>query len=279
VKERSAPRVQFVCGSAEAEDHVSGKVVTQPTNELGRLSRSLPMFFAEELHLRTNARCSFLLPWMKQGGFVLSARPWTPAFLPADHVRPDLMVFMHVDARATPWLLRMRIENLQRPATPVEFERAFTTDTAAEDVRALLSDLTSRLTILLALRREDADPTMLELPDRLLPAYLAGLEEALALGLAARQPGEASFLRQERSIIDHLFDVALYGNDLLRPRMLLVNALEHQSRRRADIVREYLPKLELLHERHALPAGRWRELVQRAVCTLTNEFRDTTKGS
>src|SRR5688572_19507880 len=68
-KTAASPRVHFVCGSGEAADS-GGKVVSQPTNELGRLSRALPMFLAEEIHLRSNARTAFLLPWMKQGGFI-----------------------------------------------------------------------------------------------------------------------------------------------------------------------------------------------------------------
>ena len=64
------------------------------------------MFLAEEMFLRTSARTAFLLPWMKQGGFILSARPWTTAFLPPDHTPPDLFVFLHVDARESPWLLQ-----------------------------------------------------------------------------------------------------------------------------------------------------------------------------
>ena len=85
------------------------------------------------------------------------------------------------------------------------------------------------------------------------------------MGLAARMPGGESFLHQERAIFDHLFDVALQGAQLLRPRMLLVNALENQARRRPDIVREYLEKLALLQERHALPPGVGSELVAKGV--------------
>jgi tetratricopeptide (TPR) repeat protein len=272
-KAKSAPRVQFVCGSGEAEDDAGGKVVSQPTNELGRLSRALPMFLTEELYLRTNARTSFLLPWMKQGGFVLSARPWTTAFLPPDHVPPDLIVFLHVDARATPWLLKVTIENTQRHATPVVFERAFSIDKTGEDVMALLNDLISRLTILLALRREDADPGLTTPPETLLPGYLAAIEQGLAVGLAARQSGGESFLHQERAIFDHLFDVALHGHALLRPRMLLVNALENQARRRKDIVVEYLDKLTLLQDKHALPAGAGTDLVAQAVEAVAHKAR------
>jgi len=267
-KGASAPRIHFICGSGEAHEDVGDKVVSQPTNDLGRLARALPMFLAEELHLRTSARTTFLLPWMKQGGFILSARPWTRAFLPPDHTPPDLFVFLHVDARESPWLLRVSIENAQRNASPVVFEQAFTLETAGRDLLALFNELLPRLTILLALRREDMDATLAMPPPELLHRYMAGLEQALAVGLAARQQGGADFLHQERSIFDHLFDVALEGAELLRPRMLLVNALENQARRRPDIVREYLEKLALLQQEHALPAGAGSVLVAKGVNTV-----------
>ena len=78
-------------------------------------------------------------------------------------------------------------------------------------------------------------------------------------------PASESFLYQERSIFDHLFDVALQGGELLRPRMLLVNALENETRRRPDIAREYLEKLALLQQRHALPPGAGSDLVAKGV--------------
>jgi tetratricopeptide (TPR) repeat protein len=269
-KAAASPRVHFVCGSGEAADG-GGKVVSQPTNELGRLSRALPMFLAEEMHLRSNARTAFLLPWMKQGGFILSAQPWTQAFLPPDHTPPDLIVFLHIDARVTPWLLHVRIENMQRQATPVVFERAFGLTTAGDDVMGLLNDLSTRLTILLALKREETDEALATPPSGLLPGYLAAIEQALAVGLAARQT-DASFLYQERSIFDHLFDVTLHGPRLLRPRMLLVNALENQARRRKDIAAEYLDKLALLQAQHGLP-GQGGDLVARGVQTLVEKVR------
>jgi len=271
VKAASAPRVHFICGSGEAQEDVGGKVVSQPTNDLGRIARALPMFLAEEVLLRTNARTAFLLPWMKQGGFILSAKPWTRSFLPPDHSPPDLLVFLHVDARESPWLLQVRIENAQRDATPVVFEQAFGLQTAGHDVLTLLYDLIPRLTILLALKREEAGAALATPPAELLPGYLTGIEQALAVGLAARQVSGDSFLHQERAIFDHLFDVALQGGVLLRPRLLLVNALENETRRRPDIAREYLEKLSMLQQRHALPAGAGGELVARGVQTVVDK--------
>jgi hypothetical protein len=272
-KTHAAPLIHFICGSGEARDEIAGKVVSQPTNDLGRIARSLPMFLAEELYLRTNARTAFLLPWMKQGGFILSAKPWTRAFLPPDHSPPDLIVYLHVDARVSPWLLKLTIESAQRVVSPVVFEQAFTLATAGRDVLALLYDLIPRLTALLALRREESNSALGTPPPELLPGYLAAIEQALAIGLAARQTGGESFLHQERSIFDHLFDVALQSDQLLRPRMLLVNALENQTRRRPDIAREYLEKLALLQQRHALAQGVGNELVAKGVVTVSEKAK------
>ena len=114
-------------------------------------------------------------------------------------------------------------------------------------------------------------PALAMPPPELLPGYLAGLEQALAVGLAARQQGGANLLHQERSIFDHLFDVALGGAKLLRPRMLLVNALENQARRRPDMVREYLERLALLQQQHALPESAGSALVEKGVRTVAEK--------
>jgi hypothetical protein len=270
-KAPAAPRIHFICGSGEAADSDAGKVVSQPTNDLGRIARALPMFLAEEVLLRTNARTAFLLPWMSQGGFILSARPWTRSFLPPDHSPPDLIVYLHVDARVAPWLLKVTIENAQQSATPVVFEQVFGLDTAGHDVLTLLYDLITRLTILLALRREGTGGALGTPAAELLPGYLTGIEQALAIGLAARQAGGENFLHQERAIFDHLFDLALSAGELLRPRMLLVNALENQARRRPDIVREYLEKLSMLQQRHVLSQGAGSELVAKGVKTVAEK--------
>jgi tetratricopeptide (TPR) repeat protein len=263
-KAPSAPRIHFFCGSGEAQDHDGEKVIAQPTNDLGRVARALPMFLAEEVGLRTSARTAFLLPWMKQGGFILSARPWTRSFLPPDDSPPDLLVYLHVDARASPWRIVVTLENATAAVATV-FEQQFELASAGHDVLTLLYGLIPRLTELLGLRREESGAALGTPPAQSLPGYLTAIEQALAIALAARHVGNESFLHQERAIFDHLFDVALHGDELLRPRMLLVNALESETRRRPDIVREYLAKLALLQQRHALPPGAGSDLVTKGV--------------
>jgi tetratricopeptide (TPR) repeat protein len=270
-KTPAAPRVHFICGSGEAQEEIGGKIVAQPTNELGRIARAVPMFLAEEVYLRTSARTAFLLPWMQRGGFVLSAKPWTRGFLPSDPAPPEVFVFLHVDARAAAWLLKVTIEPVRSAAAPVTFEQSFTLASAGHDVLTLLYDVIARLTALLALRREESGGGLGTPPTESLPGYLTGIEQALAIGLAARHVGNESFLHQERSIFDHLFDVALHGGDLLRPRMLLVNALENETRRRPDIAREYLEKLALLQQRHVLALGAGSALVAKGARTVAEK--------
>jgi hypothetical protein len=175
-------------------------------------------------------------------------------------------VFTHIDATKSPWSVTVSIE---RPSQPVErtitFEQSFELRTAAHDVLTLLHDVVARLTLLLALAREETPAALATPPAELLPAYLTAIEQALAVGLAARMQTSESFLYQERAIFDHLFDVALHGGELLRPRMLLINALESEARRRPDIAREYLGKLSLLQHRHALTEGPGADLIASAV--------------
>jgi tetratricopeptide (TPR) repeat protein len=156
-KTTSAPHIHVVCASGEGppDPAIDGKVVSQPTNDLGRITRALPMFFAEELYLRTCAKSVFLLPWMKQGGFVLSTHPWTRALLPPDQSPPELLIFTHIDATQSPWIVRVAIEQPRQPEAPtVVFELAFGLASAAQDAVLLLQDLLARVTDLLAVRCE-----------------------------------------------------------------------------------------------------------------------------
>ena len=64
------------------------------------------------------------------------------------------------------------------------FERAFALETAGRDVLTLLDDLIPRLTILLALRREDAGAALAMQPPELLP-LAPGLDPGIEPGARA----------------------------------------------------------------------------------------------
>lgn len=242
-KKESAPRIQVVCASGEGPSHSA--------RELGRFTRALPMFLAEEIHLGTRAKCAFVLPWMKQGGFVLSPRPWTRDSLPADPAPPQLVVFTHIEAMQSPWIAHLTLEQPQRSETPaISIRQRIDPTNVAQGVVALLETLMMRVSVLLAVQRNDAEPALAAPDSGRLSDYLVALEQALAVWLAVRQDVGESFLHPERAMFDHLYAVADNGARLLRPGMLLASALEGRARQRPDLVGEYVDKLPSLLERN-----------------------------
>jgi hypothetical protein len=242
-KAESAPRIVLVCASGECPP--------ASARELGRISRALPMFLAEELYLCTRARCIFVFPWMKRGGFVLSPRPWTRASLPDHPAPPQLIVFTHVDAVRTPWSAQLTLEQPQRPEAPgITIRQNIDPANVAQGVVALLETLMMRVSVLLAVQRLEADPALAAPDSGRLAAYLNALEQALAVWIAVSQEVGDSFLEPDRAIFDQLFDVCEKGARMLRPRMLYLTALASRARLRPDLVGEYLDKLLPLEERY-----------------------------
>ncbi len=243
-KPESAPRIHVVCASAEGPAALA--------KDLGRITRALPMYLAEELYLGTRAKSSFVLPWMKQGGFVLSPQPWTRESLPPDPAPPQLILFTHIEAAQSPWNVRLTLEQPRRPeAAAISIRQSIDPGNVAQGVVALLETVMMRASVLLSLQRQDAEPSLAAPDSGRLSAYLSALEQALAVWLAVREDVGDAFLNPERAVFDQLFEVCENGARLLRPRMLLVTALEQRARRRPDLVNEYLGKLLPLQEKHA----------------------------
>ena len=88
-----------------------------------------------------------------------------------------------------------------------------------------------------------------------------------------RQDVGESFLHPERAMFDHLLIVCENGGRLLRPRMLLVNALEGRARQRPDLVGEYVDKLLPLQERDPPGHHSGARLLASAADTLTGLVR------
>ena len=111
--------------------------------------------------------------------------------------------------------------------------------------------------------------TFESLPDHWMPWYLGALEQALAVGLASLSTSGTSFLQSERAILDGLLRLAVDLPASLRVRMLLLSAMERESRQRPDIVREYRDKLLALQADHPVGDEAAAALVAGAVERLT----------
>jgi hypothetical protein len=264
-KSESSVRVAFICGSGDPGVKDGDPVLKQRSNDLGRFTRAMPMFLAEELKIQTLARSSFVLPWIKGGGFVLSAKPWRYQDLKIDRTKADYVALLHVDARQTSWTMRLELIVATDGAAigmwdqPIDLQRLQSTAAGA------LENVIKAVGVVR--QSPESDELMAPPPERL-AQYLVALEQALAVGAANVEDPGNSILYEERSIFDNLLSLAVDTPACIRTRCLLLNTLEKEARRRPDIAREYREKIQRLQKEHPLKAGPASNLVAAAIATL-----------
>jgi tetratricopeptide (TPR) repeat protein len=265
VKTATSPRVAFLCGSGDPGVKDGDSVAIEPSTDLGRLTRALPMFLAEELQLRTNARGCFVLPWVKGGGFLLSAKPWGFDDLKAAPLHADFLMTLHIDARVTPWQMRLSLLSGADGAKLTDWELPIDIRDPAAPVMASLNNLLRALSTITAMQV----PEDLATPSpQNLAQYLVGIEQALAVSTANIETNSGNLLHAERSIIDNLLLLAVATPASARTRCLLLNTMEKESRRRPDIVREYSDKLRRLQSTHLLRQGATADTVSAGFAML-----------
>lgn len=253
-KPADAVKIAFFCGSAEVPPSThSGKIVSQPSNDVGRFSRGLPMFLAERAHIKTSANTMTLVPWLKRGGFVLAGGPWTADSLASIEHKPDYAVLLHIVANREPWQAKFSIVRLIDQKSVAAWEQAVNPNDAA----ASISDIAKRtIRELESVAEVSVMPTsegLLPPTIAMLPQYVSGLEQALAVSCSALAPDTRPFLYAERSILDFLLDLCLREPDNVIMRLLLLSTVERESRARPDIAKEYRERLERLQHEHSLP--------------------------
>ena len=258
-----APRILFFCGSGDPGVSEHDPVMKQPSNELGRLTRALPLFLAEEVQLRCNAQATFVLPWLNAGGFILSAKPWRFEDVKADQMHPDFVVMMHVDARALPWRIQFSLLNGQDGAKLNAWDEAVNNQ---DPSAAVLASVDKVIRSIGSIVRNQVHEDLPMPPSKNLSHYLVATEQALAVSTASME--QSQLLYGERSIVDNLLYLAVDTPTNVRTRCLLLNTLEKEARRRPDIVREYAEKLRRLQREHPLPPGAASAIVAAAWATL-----------
>jgi tetratricopeptide (TPR) repeat protein len=264
-KSESSPRIAFMCGSGDPGVKDGDPVLRQRSNDLGRFTRAMPMFLAEELQIQTDARSSFALPWIKGGGFVLSANPWRYEDLKMDGTRADYLALVHVDARQTSWTMRLEVLSASDGAPRGTWDKAIELQrpgsTASEFIESVIKAVG-------ATRQPQQSKDLLAPQPERLAQYFVALEQALAVAAANIEDSASSYLYEERSIFDNLLSLALDTPACIRTRCLLLNTLEKEARRRPDIAREYREKIQRLQKEHPLKAGPTANLVAAAIATL-----------
>ena len=264
-KPASAASVTFLGGTAEAPEESSGEPTPEQretADHLGRLTRSLPLFLAEQADLRTSATGRAMLPWAvtpgagaggHPGGFVVAAAQWPDATAvqavqdPAN--RSDYVVTVHIDAEVEPWEASLVFLRTRDGARIGELGAEF----APDELEPALEDLADEVVELLSALGPESEASDYQLPDNF-PAYLGQLEQLLALRCVTVEGGQGQPLNVDRLLLDNAFALEEEAPDNVAVRLLLLETVGAMQRNKPEIAAEYRPRLEQVVQEHSLPA-------------------------
>jgi tetratricopeptide (TPR) repeat protein len=266
-KPANAPRVTFICGTGTPSGPEAAQAHSQRSDALGQVTRVIPLYFAEEVLLRYNAQTRVLIPVVQGGGggFVLAGVAWRPEDLPQGVHDCQAVVMLHADARATPWNLKFSLLGWPTASLLAEWVVPFKLEEPMAAMQAAYERLTHELSALSELRATSMPKPFILASAADTQRYVLSLESALVIATASVATSERAPIWGERGLIDTLLDVAASVPASVRCRLLLLNSIEREARRRPDIVKEYLEMLSLLQQRHPLPAGPAADLISAAM--------------
>jgi len=248
-------RICFLGSTAEiAAD--SDRIVQQMTDTPGRLSRAIPLFFAEQTHFYSDAKVWTLIPWIKaeERGFVLGGVAWqnddAASRARMDNMSSDYVVVSHLRASQEPWKIELRLirtidaaclDSFEIPFAPLEPRDAIHTAT-----RTLINQLKAHAEITPAV-----PPSAYQVPTGPdFQFYLVRLEQLLALRCSGMEGVKGTFLSGERDILDGNLQLCLSQPKNSTVRILFFQTFRSMQRVRPDITGEYREKLERLQCEH-----------------------------
>lgn len=239
---------------AKASDTPRLKLADSP----GRMSRALPLYLSEQLHLRTDAIGRVLQPWLQagSGGFAVSGAAWSDEQAcqqarggekPADYV-----AVLHIDGSSTPATATLRLLRTIDGRLLGTSAHTVTTDHCRAGFEALADDL-------LRLVREHAQvhptppPAFYDATDKqFFGAYQFRLEQALAVSIASTEGLTGGFLSGERDILDGQLQLCLDQPESVSIRLLFAHTLRGMKKVRPDILPEFRVRADLLQQEKPL---------------------------
>ena len=251
-KPAGAPTVTFLGGSAEAPGE-GGQAIAGP---LGQMTRSLPLYLAEQTEMRTAAAGRAMLPWAvgATGGFVVSSARWPDATAVQAVQDPanlsDYVVTVHIDAEVEPWTAMLAFLRSSDGTRIGEIEVEFDSNNPETELPRLADEVVELLSAF--------GPTQ-DLPAYTIPSgelfrnYLQQLEQLLAVRCANMDGIPAQFLANESGILEGDFALCVAEPTSAPARLLLIETLGAFERIRPEIAAEFREKFMTLVQEHPIP--------------------------
>ncbi len=257
-----APHIAFLGSSFEAASMPS-EITAQPSDGPGRMSRALPLFLNETVHLHSDARTTTLVPWITNsgGGFGLFGKAPDLAEM-AQQARqmaagvegthpPDFLIATHLVTRGENWKLQLALVRTIDGKTLASHSYDF----AEADFRRIADRVT---TDLLAALAKDAEvesrtpPAGTQVQDSELDHYLFRLEQTLAVRCGTLDGTAQGFLSNPAEILDGMLHLCLQNPAHLPSRILLWRVLDGLKNREPELVKSMATKVKELQSENPL---------------------------
>lgn len=234
---------KIVDGSERAE--------LQREDELGRLTRAIPLYLAEATHYWTDHAANCYVQVVEGGGPVVSgvAADGNALF---DILPPAVKYFVtgeigcSGEGDETEWQISL---NLWNASTRIK-QASESGNSIQSKLGELVLDLEKRLLANLELKREQAlDLFYLHPTADVMPVYLAELGQAFMLTLLANGHMSKSSIWGERAMLDWPLTMALHWPTVEVPKLMYISGLGKAFDYKSDVLREYKERtLHLLRE-------------------------------
>ncbi len=263
-READAPHIVFLGSSYEAA-RMPSEITVQQSDNPGRMSRALPLFLNETVHLHSEARTTTLIPWITNsgGGFGLFGKAPDLAEMAhharqisgGDGARPaDFLVGTHLFVHGENWKLQLSLVRTIDGKTLVsksyDFPEVGFSQIAADVCEDLLAALATEADIT---RREPPDGTQVSNSE--LDHYLFRLEQALAVRCRTMDGIPSGFLTNPAEILDGMVLLCLQNPCHVPSRILLWRCLEALKSREPELVKSMAAKVKLLQSEHPLDSS------------------------
>jgi tetratricopeptide (TPR) repeat protein len=261
-KPADAPRLAFL-GSSATTTHKTDAQSFKPglSDNPGRFSRALPLFFSEYFHLFTNATTTDLVPWIEspQTGFVLCGAPWEDdaaaqhARNASDETPIDWVVVSHLTVRGENWKVGTRVIRTIDAKCLGSFEYDIAEWQLHPARDQMLKDLRSILDPEAGIQRIDhKSPAAEVLQETTFDRYVFQLEQALAARCDAMNEEAPSNLNNVPDIIDGMLASCAESPLHILTRLCLLRTLKALNIKYTDLIATYQDKINHLQQQHPL---------------------------
>lgn len=257
-----APHVAFF-GSSYQAAHMPSAPEVQPSDAPGRMSRSVPLFLNEAVHLHSDARTTTLVPWITNGGggFGLFGAPCDPAEMASqaramtgaagDTCPADFLVTAHLVISGENWKLLLDLVRTIDGSVVASLSHDFPEGGFHRVAGQVVTDL------LAALHREAGVATRtpaaaLVIPPAEVDHYLFRAEQTLAVRCSTMDGVARGFLSNPGEILDGLVGLCLRNPAHLPSRILLWRTLDGLAKIEPELVRSMAEKVRGLQADHPL---------------------------